>query len=240
MFSPNANRMIAGIVPLSLVDVPNNPAITVFTRGCNLRCPYCHNPELVRRSMTAPSWDRDRFDDFLRKRRAVIQYIAVTGGEPTLHPGLPAFLDHVRSLGFRVKLDTNGSRPAVVQHLLEAGFINYIAMDVKTWWDHYDRVGAPEGVPFRETAKIIQTLAPDYEFRTTVAPGIVGWEDLRALAQDLMGSRRYVLQQFVSHNALLDSAWAAVPPYPDAIVRAWAHDLEPYYDTVFVRNLGLS
>lgn len=229
---------LAGMVPLSLVDMPGQLATTVFTRGCNLQCPYCQNAELVQGAAATLPLDFEELKAFLMKRRPVLEYVVVTGGEPTLHPDLPAFLDWVKNLGYRVKLDTNGSRPDMVQRLLEDGLCDYVAMDVKTSWNHYARVGASGASPFRESSAVIRDLAPDYEFRTTMAPGIVGYEDLLMIARDLMGSRRHVLQQFVPKGPLLDPRWRSVKPFSDASLIQWQQELAPLFGEVLVRNLG--
>ncbi|CAB1127685.1 Ribonucleotide reductase of class III (anaerobic), activating protein [Candidatus Hydrogenisulfobacillus filiaventi] len=229
---------LAGLVPLSLVDVPAHPAVTLFTQGCNLRCPYCQNARLVTGHPEQPPLDPGAALAFLRRRRPVLQDVCLTGGEPTLQPGLEAFLADIKALGYRVKLDTNGSRPDVLERLLAHGLADYVAMDVKTRWDFYYRVGAADSAPFRASAALIREQAPDYEFRTTLVPRIVDGADLLAVAHDLAGSRRYVLQQFLPQGSLLDPAWSAVTPYPEAAVRAWAQALRPYYGEVELRNLG--
>lgn len=229
---------LAGMVSLSLVDMPGHLATTVFTQGCNLRCPYCQNVELVHGAAATLPLDFEELKAYLVKRRSILEYVAVTGGEPTLHPNLPAFLGCMKDLGYRVKLDTNGSRPDVVQRLLEDRLCDYVAMDVKTCWNTYDRVEAWDVAPYQESTAVIRALASDYEFRTTVAPGIVGHNELLTIAYDLMGSRRYVLQQFVSKGPLLNPRWMTVEPYPDSIVMEWQQELAPFFETVLVRNLG--
>jgi pyruvate formate lyase activating enzyme len=230
----------AGIVPASLVDFPGHVAVTVFVAGCNLRCPYCHNPGLVTGARTGRPWAEGEVLELLRRRQGVLSHLCVSGGEPTLQPGLPAFLAAVRGLGVRVKLDTNGSAPARLEALLRAGLCDYVAMDVKTAWARYGELGGP-GAPaaaYRRSAALVRALAPDYEFRTTVVPGLVGHAEVRAIARDLTGARRYVLQQFVARGPLLDPRWAGVAPYPPATLRQWAAEVSPcFQEPVVVRNV---
>jgi pyruvate formate lyase activating enzyme len=229
----------AGLVPLSLVDYPGHAAVTVFTAGCPLRCPYCQNPRLVVGPFPPPLPEEEVLA-FLRRRRPHLHHLVVSGGEPTLHAGLADFLGRARRLGYAVKLDTSGSRPDVLAGLLAAHLCDYVAMDVKTRWARYGELGAaadPEA--HRRAAGLVRALAPDYEFRTTVVPGLVGLEDLRAIASELAGSRRFVLQQFVPGPHLLDPTWGAVAPSPDATLRAWAEELRGYFvEPVGVRGVG--
>jgi pyruvate formate lyase activating enzyme len=227
---------LAGLVPLSLVDVPGHPAATLFTPGCNFHCGYCHNPDLVRGHPPAElPWSAAVA--WLQRRRPFLDWVCITGGEPTLQPDLADALAELRRLGYRVKLDTNGSRPQTVAALLERGLCDYVAMDVKTVWSRYPEVGG-NGQAAAQTAAILRSRAPDYEFRTTVAPPLVDRAGLEALADALAGSRRWVWQQFVPSAHLLDPAMAKQAPYPDATLRAWAEALAPRFGRpIGLRNL---
>lgn len=232
--------LLRSMVPLSLVDVPGHPAITLFTAGCNLRCPYCHNPDFVQgHPPDAPLSDAAVLA-FLQRRRSVLSWVCITGGEPTLHPSLADHLHAIKSLGYQVKLDTNGSRPQVLERLIGDGLVNYVAMDIKTRWDSYRRVGAQEVAPFRASAAIIRAAAPDYEFRTTLVPGIVDGADLLVIAETLAGSCRYALQQFRPTDHLLNPAWSKISPFSDELVMTWAQAIHAFYGEVLVRNLRLS
>ena len=231
----------AGLVPASLVDYPGHVAVTLFTAGCPLRCPYCHNPELVVGPLSGRPLPADDVLAFLQRRRPLLSHLCVTGGEPTLHRDLPEFLAAVRHLGYAIKLDTNGGSPDALVGLLRAGLCDYVAMDVKTVWDRYPELGgAVDPAAHRRSALAIRALAPDYEFRTTVVPGLVGHDDVRTIATDLAGARRYALQQFDPARPLLDPDWKAVRPVPAAVLRAWADEVAPYFvEPVIVRNLGV-
>lgn len=226
-----------GVRPVSLVDYPGHVCTTLFTAGCNMRCPYCYNPSLVLGQGEGVS--SDAVMELLRARRDRVKHLCITGGEPTMHPELPGFVAEAVALGYRVKLDTNGTNPSVVEGLLARGLLSYVAMDVKTTWGRYHRLGIADTRPLRETVSIIRRLAPDYEFRTTVVPGLVGWEELLAMAAELQGARRFVLQQFRPGPELLDPSWKTIRPYPAEWLVAWAQQLAPFFqEPVVVRNAG--
>ena len=229
---------IAGLVPVSLVDYPGHVAVTLFTAGCDLRCPFCHNPDLVASRPQAPVAVADVLD--LLRRRPAVTHVCVSGGEPTLHRDLPQLVDAVKSLGRKVKLDTCGSRPERLAQVLRAGLCDYVAMDIKTSWDRYLELGPVPGSTCARAAEWVRTLAPDYEFRTTVYPGVVDHAAVRSIAASIAGARRYALQQFVAGPRLLDAQAAAVAPYRAAVLEDWARELSPLFaEPVQVRNTGL-
>lgn len=228
--------IFAGLVPLSLVDYPGTLAATVFTAGCTLRCGYCQNPHLVVGPFGPPIAEEEILA-FLGQRQGQLSGLCVTGGEPTLHAGLGDFLTRARGLGYRIKLDTSGVRPDVLTRLLRQGLIDYLAMDVKTLWSRYGEVGLPDPAPVIESAGIIRALAPDYEFRTTVAPGLVEHDDVRGIAEALSRSRRYALQQFEPRGPLLDRQWERRHPHDDRTLWAWAGEISKHFERpVQVRN----
>ena len=161
----------AGLQKLTLLDDPEHTACTVFTAGCNLRCPFCHNSELVLPERTPPHLSEEEFFSFLSKRQGILEGVCVTGGEPLLQPDIAPFLERIKSLGFAVKLDTNGCFPGRLRQLVEAGLVDYVAMDVKNCRERY---GETVGIPAFDTAGVEESVAfllsgaVDYEFRTTV------------------------------------------------------------------------
>jgi len=205
---------VAGFRPTTLSDYPDRVAAIVFTPGCTFRCPFCHNPELVLPDRVA-SLSLLREDDIVQElceRRTFLDGVVITGGEPSLQPGLPRFAEQVKELGLRVKLDTNGSRPDVLARLLRDGLVDYVAMDVKAPPGAYARLA---GVPcdlaaIEQTIDWIRRRAPEYEFRTTVAPTLARGDILR-IAEWLHGARRYVLQPFraTPEKGLVDPSWEA-------------------------------
>jgi len=201
--------VIGGVQWTTLIDYPGKVAATLFTVGCNFRCPFCHNPELVDPDRLTPALDEGEVLDRLRERVGFIDGVVISGGEPTIHPLFPTFVERVKRLGLLVKLDTNGSRPDVLYELLEEQLADYIAMDVKGPLDDYERLtgGFRDLDGIERAIDLIVERAPDYEFRTTVAPTL-GREEVLRIADRLSGAGRYVLQAFrVPEKGLVDPAW---------------------------------
>lgn len=188
---------IAGFQALSLIDYPGILASIVFTQGCVLNCGYCHNPELIPRKGKA-ALGQEEVLARLDARRKMIEGVVITGGEPTLQPDLQEFLLQVKRRGLLVKLDTNGVHPALMQRLLEAKLLDYIAMDLKNVWERYDdviRAGRATIVDnCRKTFELIQGSGVAHEFRTTICPGVHVEEDFYAIARQLRPGERYFVQ----------------------------------------------
>lgn len=233
--------LLAGLHPMSLIDFPGKIAATVFTQGCNMRCPYCHNRELLPMAppMTGQSIAPERFFHFLDARRRRLDGVCVTGGEPTQHPDLPDFLREIRAHGFLVKLDTNGSRPAVLEEILSAGLVDFIAMDIK----HRLEPGCYDGCcgvrlpveQLRKSVRVIQHGAVPYEFRTTVAPGLMDAADLLAIADSIAGARRYALQAFQPHDYLPAALNARAAESP-ALIREVEEAVRSRVDALVIRE----
>lgn len=218
---------LAHLVPTSLLDYPDRVAAVLFTAGCNFRCPFCHNAELVLPEKTRELQLTGKQEVFraLEERRGFLDGVVITGGEPTLQPDLREFIREVRQLGLLVKLDTNGSRPEVLEDLLAAGLLDYVAMDVKAPLTRYsDFAGVPVDLSaIEESICLVRERAPDYEFRTTVAPGLVA-EDLKEIAVLLAGSRCWFLQPFIvpEGKGLVDPAFERRPALGRfALLQVW-------------------
>ncbi|MCX7843906.1 MAG: anaerobic ribonucleoside-triphosphate reductase activating protein [Candidatus Bipolaricaulota bacterium] len=214
--------------PLSLQDFPGRLAAILFFAGCNLRCPFCYNAELVLPELYAPlaPLPYERILRDLMERRGFLDGVVLTGGEPLLSPDLEEFVKELKSAGFLVKLDTNGTQPEALARLLERGLLDYVALDLKAPFPRYaEFVGLREGeavaAQVRASAALVRERAPDYEFRTTVAPGL-GEEDLEAIAAEIRGARRYVLQLFVRPQGkrLVDETWRDRPALSEPELRA--------------------
>ena len=206
----------AGIQKLTLLDYPGKTACTLFTDGCNLRCPFCHNARLVLPEMR----DKTSLSDteilaFLKKRAGLLDGVCITGGEPLLHfRELREFLQQVRALGYAVKLDTNGTRPNALAELLRDGLIDYAAMDVKNAFPYYpETVGLPDFdvTPVKESIALLIQSGIEYEFRTTVVREFHTVERIRELAQSIVGAKRYFLQYFKDSGELIADGLSAVP-----------------------------
>lgn len=220
-----------GLQKLTLLDYPGRMACTLFTGGCNLRCPFCHNSGLV----TAPEvlFPEEEVLEYLASRTSLLDGVCVSGGEPLLHPALGDFLAKVKNLGFSVKLDTNGCFPARLKELVSAGLVDYIAMDVKNRPEKYGQtVGLPsfDTAPIRESISYIMEGNVPYEFRTTVVRQLHTEEDISALAQWIEGAQKYALQSFVDSGAVLTdglSAWDKETLYRMADrARRWVKNTE--------------
>lgn len=228
---------IRGWVRTSLIDYPGRIATVVFTGGCNFRCPYCQNSELVLHPDSLPEIDPTEVFQLLTRRRGLIDGMVITGGEPTLQKGLGDFLQEVQRLSLAVKLDTNGYRPEVLRDLLERGTLDYVAMDIKAPLAKYEQAA---GVPIdmqriEESVQLILASRIEYEFRTTVVPGIVAPEDVEEIAKLITGARKYVLQQFRPQVAL-DPHFRGIAPYPAQVLREMAQATERWVQKVEIRG----
>ena len=199
---------IGGFLKCSLVDYPGKVAAVVFTQGCNFCCSFCHNPELVVPSaFRAPVPEADVIS-FLTQRRGILQGLTVTGGEPTIQPDLPRFLKTVKKLGYALKLDTNGSRPDVLSHILREKLVDYVAMDIKTSLRRYREACGTEvdTACIEASVRLLLEAAVDYEFRSTAVRPFIDEEALTDIHTLLNHPKRYTLQEFVPRERLLDSA----------------------------------
>jgi pyruvate formate lyase activating enzyme len=197
--------LFGGLQKCSLIDYPGKVSSVLFLSGCTFHCPYCHNPELVKGHSPYSSvfYEKSVFD-FLKGRIGLLDGVVISGGEPTLHAGLPSFCERIKHMGFSVKLDTNGSRPAVIKELIDQGFIDYIAMDIKTDPFHYFPQISKDYDPRHIIASIetIMESPVDYEFRTTCVKSIVDPRMVSKIAKIIKGGRLYALQAF-HHSKVL-------------------------------------
>ena len=193
---------LGGLQPSSLIDYPGKVCAIVFTIGCNFRCPYCHNPELV--DETAEELSEVAFFDFLDARRGLLDAVTITGGEPTLHDDLTDFITRIKERGFLVKLDSNGTRPDILAYLITHKLVDYIAMDIKAPLAKYaETIARP--VDIANIKRSIELLLADnvpYEFRTTVVKALLNPEDFHAIGREIAGASQYYLQPFVPSKLL--------------------------------------
>jgi pyruvate formate lyase activating enzyme len=195
---------IGGLQKISLIDYPGKICAIVFTQGCNFRCPYCHNPELVDPLRYGPVLSEAEVISFLGKRTGKLEAVSITGGEPTLQPDLEAFLQIVKNMGYLTKLDTNGSNPGVIENLMNKRLVDFWAMDVKAPLDKYQQVAGVKVDP-REIQKSIALIIADgaeHEFRTTVVRSLLDHEDLVTIVKLIKGAKSFALQGFVPVKAL--------------------------------------
>jgi len=191
--------IIAGHQKLTLIDYPGRIATTVFTAGCNFRCPFCHNPELISGiDMSVGEKTEKEFFEYLKKRKGKIDGVCITGGEPTIQKDIVEFIKKVSDAGYFVKLDTNGLRPDVIKKLLDLRLLDFIAMDIKNQLSRYDEtVGVKvDKERIKLSVELIMRSGINYEFRTTVVPGIHTEDDFLEIAKWIRGAKSYYLQSY--------------------------------------------
>jgi pyruvate formate lyase activating enzyme len=195
---------ISGLQKLTLLDYPGKMACTVFTYGCNFRCGFCHNALLVTESNN-DNISEDEFFSFLKKRQGILDGVCISGGEPTLQSELKDFIIKVKSLGYAVKLDTNGSNPRLLKNLIEENLLDYVAMDVKNSLEKYSQTcGCEVNIEnIKESVSIIMKSGIDHEFRTTTVREYHSTEDFESIAQWLNGDSKYFLQHFEDSGNLI-------------------------------------
>lgn len=205
---------IAGFQPLSLLDYPGVVASVVFTQGCPFRCAYCHNPDLIPLTGQAPAWSEDTIVEEMRRHKKIADGVCVTGGEPTIHPDLPAFLARLKGEGFRVKLDTNGVNPAMIDALFRDRLVDYVAMDLKHAWRKYATVTGVEQARATEncerTFRLIQASGIPHEFRTTMYPGMHTEDEIVEISTQLNDGERYAVQP-IRYGKTLDERLKTFP-----------------------------
>lgn len=234
---------IAGLVKTSLLDYPGALCSTLFLSGCNFRCPYCHNRDLVigssgLRASASSNIPLTQVKAILLRRQGLIDGVCVTGGEPTLTPELPALAEAVKDLGMKVKLDTNGTNPDAVGGLIRRGLVDYVAMDVKAPREKYEAAaGARVSLSaLQATIDLLMGSGVEYEFRTTVVPELLTEPDMRAIGRWIDGAATYVLQQFRPVNTL-DVRYARLNAYPPERLRSMANQLRQRFGRVLVRGV---
>ncbi len=203
---------IFGMQKTTLVDYPGHVATTLFTAGCNFRCPYCHNGDLVLGSDDLEPYDDGQIFSHLKKRRAVIDAVVISGGEPTLQPDLPAYIRRIKDLGYLVKLDTNGTHPAVIRELINDGLVDYIAMDIKHSRAKYRSVASTSSYSPDDVAESVDLLkqgAVAYEFRTTLCKELHKETDITAIGLWLSGAAAYYLQPYRESDQVIQPGFHA-------------------------------
>lgn len=226
-----------GLQRLTLLDFPGKVACSVFTAGCNMRCPYCHNASLVLPERFPAEIPAEEIFAYLAKRKGVLDGVCITGGEPLLHSDIAEFSAKVKGMGLSVKLDTNGSRPKELSALLNAGLVDYVAMDIKNSPENYAKTaGLPklDLSPFRESVSMLMQGKVPYEFRTTVVKELHTLEDMEAIGQWIKGAQLYSLQSFLDSGDLLCSAFNA---HSEQTMHMMAQTIQPYVQTVKIKGI---
>jgi len=229
--------LIGGLQKFSLIDYPGKICAIVFTKGCNFRCPYCHNPELVGVNQSLELLDSEEILIWLEERKGKIDAVSITGGEPTLQgKSLVSFAKRLKEMGFLVKIDTNGTYPCVLRELINTGVADYIAMDVKAPIKKYSGVvrSRVDNEKIIESIEIIKSCGMEYEFRTTIVDNLISETDLIAMAKLIKGAKLYVLQRFLPSKTL-DSGFKKLKSPTVEMLSKYARYAENYVNRCIVR-----
>jgi len=221
----------SGLQKISLIDYPNKVASVLYTPGCNLRCPFCHNWRIVV-DPKPPFLHEAAALKILESRKKYVDAVVVTGGEPTMHKELPKFLAKLKARGFMVKLDTNGFYPEVLEECLP--YVDYVAMDVKTSLEKYKQLGTKDTVGLIRTVEILKTGKVPYEFRTTAVPEFVTVEDVKCIGEMVKGAKTHAFQQFVPQDTL-DKKFEGFKPYAPKTITEFAETMKKYAENVILR-----
>ena len=221
----------------SLVDYPAKIAVVLFTKGCNYACPYCHNPALSRPATGSETVSEEQALETLALRRKYADALVISGGEPTLHQGLRAFIIRARALGYLVKLDTNGSNPAMLKQLFDEKLLDYVALDLKAAPEDYAK--ATGGISdaarsVKESADAIKASGIDYEFRTTVVQGLHSSQSIKAMCQWIEGGNKLFLQRF-RPGSCLEPAWNDKQPPCEKELEEMLKEAKPFFKEAGLR-----
>ena len=229
--------LIGGIQKTSLLDYPGKISAIIFTQGCNFRCPYCHNPELLKTGENASLVSVSSVLDFLKTRIGKLDGVVITGGDPCLHKDLPEFIKAVKQLGFLVKLDTNGSFPGMLENLINENLIDYIAMDIKAPFEKYSSIaGCDIDIEkIKRSVHLVLESGIDYEFRTTVVKSMLAYDDFEKIGNEIHGAKRYYLQKFVPTKTLDTKLLRAGENYSEAEFLKICEQLRLHINFVGVR-----
>jgi len=229
---------IKGLEKFAPRDFPGYLAATIFLGGCNFRCPYCHNPDLVFRPDSLPTFPLDFFLGFLESRKDWIEAICVTGGEPLLNEDLETLLLLIKERKLLVKVDTNGAFPSRLEYLIRQNLIDRVAMDVKAPLIKYAEVTRTEVIAddLVKSISLIKNSGLPYMFRTTVVPGLVGGEEIGLISRMLDGAEVFQIQQFVPKNTL-DKSFETITPFPVEELRSFAEMAKPYFSEVRIEGV---
>jgi pyruvate formate lyase activating enzyme len=221
----------SGLQKVSLIDYPNKVASVLFTPGCNLRCPFCHNWRIAV-DPKPPFLQEAVALRILESRKKYVDAVVITGGEPTMHKELPKFLAKLKRRGFQVKLDTNGFYPEVLEECL--AYVDYVALDVKTSPEKYKLLGAKSTSELLRTVEMLKMGKVAYEFRTTVVPEIITIEDVNKICELTNGAKTHALQQFVPQDTL-DKRFEGLKPYAPEVIKEFAGTMMNYAENVVLR-----
>lgn len=228
---------IKGFHKVSFVDYPGKMAAVLFVGGCNFACPYCHNASILKGDQDAISWE-DTIKPYLIKRQKLLDGVVVSGGEPSLHPWVLNLMADLKSLGYAIKLDTNGSHPGFIKQAVEKGLVDYIAMDIKSPLHKYEKVCRchVDNDLIRTSIQYIMQSEVDYQFRTTVVPTLIELNDIKEIIKEIKGAKCYALQQFKPVETMLDKNLLDIKPYSLESIQPLKEQADQYIQKVELVN----
>lgn len=197
-------NIIDGFDKLTLLNYPDKVACTIFTKGCNFKCPFCHNSSLINLDK-----ENDKYEEvisYLKKRKGILDGVCITGGEPLIHKSTKDLIKEIKSMGFLVKLDTNGSNPVMLKELIDENLIDYVAMDIKNTFDKYEMtIGCKTNIDnIKKSIEILESSNIDYEFRTTIVKELHTFDDIKGIINRLNNKSKYYIQNFRNSDGVLN------------------------------------
>jgi pyruvate formate lyase activating enzyme len=230
--------ILKGIQKTSMIDYPGMISAVIFTGNCNMRCPFCQNPDLINNLDKLPELDETKILAFLKKRKQWLDGVCITGGEPLIYDDIAVFIKKIKDLGFKVKLDTNGLNPKLLEKIIKEKLADYLAMDIKSDKENYSKACGVNNIDIKKIEKSIELVKNsgiDYEFRSTIVPDFFDETIIENIGKWLEGTKKYALQQFRSSLPLLDKSFEGKTPYEEKVLEGFKKILEKYIDEVELR-----
>lgn len=227
---------VFGMEKLSMVDYDGKIAATIFTGGCNFRCPFCHNSSLVLDYQTLLKIDEQEVLTYLEKRKGLLDGVCVSGGEPTLQKDLSLFLEKVKKLGYSIKLDTNGTNPNAVKSLKENGLVDYFAMDIKNSKEDYAKIIGFDSYDTTNVEKTVELFLGgdyDYEFRTTLIKEYHSMQNIKAIGEWIKGAKKYFLQKYIDSDTCI---LGGLSPVSESVAKEYVTLLKNYIPNTYLRG----
>ena len=228
---------LGGFQKSSLLDYPDEISAIIWTVKCNFHCPFCYNTDIVDGKVEL--FSEEEILDFLKKRQGLLDALVISGGEPLLQKDITSFCEKVKKLGYKIKIDTNGTFPVKLQELIDKKLVDYISMDVKAPVDKYNSLAGKKVdiSKIKKSIKIIQQSGVDYEFKTTVVPGLLDKNDIIEIGKWLNGSKKYYLQQFKNDTSVISSDLEKIIPYSKDEILDFVENVKQYFDICKARGI---
>jgi len=227
---------IGGFQKTSLLDYPKHISAIVWTVGCNFSCPFCYNTELVKG--TCELFSEEEIFDYLKKRKNMLEALVISGGEPFLQKDLKEFCKKVKDLGYKIKIDTNGTFPDKLKEIIDEKLVDYISMDVKAPFSKYDKLsGVSADIDkIKKSIQILKNSKVDYEFKTTVVPDLLDKEDIISVSKMIKDSKKYYIQQFKNDTDVISKELESLKPYSNEYLQNILKEVKPYFVECKVRG----